>query len=106
MFRQLNLEKPTKWFLNLSSDKQSTDSPSNKLKKYCDKYKDTNEWGKKYEKPEEMQRIYTMPSKTYLMPNQEERMFQLKTSSKKLQTTQKQWERNSRTLRTKPLMRK
>ena len=55
MFRQLNLEKPTKWFLNLSSDKQSTDSPSNKLRKYCDKYKDTDEWGKMYEKTEEMQ---------------------------------------------------
>ena len=55
LFRQLNLEKPTKWFLNLSSDKQSTDSPSNKLRKYCDKYKDTDEWGKKYDKPEEMQ---------------------------------------------------
>ena len=55
MFRQLNVEKPTKWFLNLSSDKQSTDSPSNKLRKYCDKYKDTDEWGKMYEKTEDMQ---------------------------------------------------
>ena len=55
MFKQLNLEKPTKWFLNLSSGKQSTDSPSNKLRKYCDKYKDTDEWGKMYEKTEEMQ---------------------------------------------------
>ena len=55
MFRQLNLEKPTKWFLNLSSDKQSTDSQSNKLRKYCEKYKDTEEWGKMHEKTEEMQ---------------------------------------------------
>ena len=55
MFKQLNLEKPTKWFLNLSSDKLSTDSPANKLRKYCDKYKDTNDWGKKYDKKEEMQ---------------------------------------------------
>ena len=55
MFKQLNLEKPTKWFLNLSSDKQSTESPSNKLRKYCDKYKDTDEWGEKYDKIEEMQ---------------------------------------------------
>ena len=39
MFKQLNLEKPTKWFLNLSSDKLFTDSPANKLRKYCDKYK-------------------------------------------------------------------
>ena len=55
MFKQLNLEKPTKWFLNLSSDKLSTDSPANKLRKYCDKYKNTDEWGKKYDKKEEMQ---------------------------------------------------
>ena len=55
MFKQLNLEKPTKWFLNLSSDKQSTESPSNKLRKYCDKYKDTDEWGKMCEKTEDMQ---------------------------------------------------
>ena len=55
MFKQLNLEKPTKWFLNLSSDKLSSESPSNKLRKYCDKYIDTEEWGKKYDKKEEMQ---------------------------------------------------
>ena len=55
MFKQLNLEKPTKWFLNLASDKLSTDSPANKLRIYCDKYKNTADWGKKYEKKEEMQ---------------------------------------------------
>jgi hypothetical protein len=31
MFKQINLEKPTKWFLYLASDKLSTDSPANKL---------------------------------------------------------------------------
>ena len=39
MFRQMNLEKPTKWFLNLASDKKSMDSPSNKLEKNKKKYK-------------------------------------------------------------------
>ena len=34
MFNQINLEKTTNWFLNLASDKMSTDSPANKLKKY------------------------------------------------------------------------
>ena len=33
--------------LNLASDKLSTDSPANKLRKYCDKYKNTANWGKK-----------------------------------------------------------
>ena len=42
MFKQLNLEKPTNWFLNLASDKLSTDSPANKLRKHCDKYKNTS----------------------------------------------------------------
>ena len=37
------------------SDKLSTESPSNKLRKYCDKYKDTDDWGKKYDQKEEMQ---------------------------------------------------
>ena len=27
MFRQMSLEKPTKWFLNLASDKKQMDSP-------------------------------------------------------------------------------
>ena len=47
---QLNIEKPTKWFLNLASDKLSNDSPANKLRKYSDKYKNRAEWGKKYVK--------------------------------------------------------
>ena len=55
MFKQLNLEKPMKWFLNLASDKLSTDSPANKLRKYCEKYKNIVEWGKKYNKKENMQ---------------------------------------------------
>jgi hypothetical protein len=54
MFNQINIEKPTKWFLNLASDKMSSDSPTVKLKKYCDKYKDTEDWGKKYETKEEV----------------------------------------------------
>ena len=36
MFRQMYLEKPTKWFLNLSSDKKQMDSPSNKLEQNKD----------------------------------------------------------------------
>ena len=37
----MNLEKPTKWFFNLASDKKSMDSPSNKLeRKNKKKYKD------------------------------------------------------------------
>ena len=53
MFRQLSLEKPTKWFLNLANDQKDAESPAQKLKKYCDKYKDTPEWGTKYEKKED-----------------------------------------------------
>ena len=40
--------------INLASDKISTDSPANKLRKYSDKYKNTAEWGKKYDKKKEM----------------------------------------------------
>ena len=43
MFRQMNIEKPTKWFMNLASDKKQMDSPSNKLEKNKKKYTDTNE---------------------------------------------------------------
>ena len=43
MFRQMNLEKPTKSFLNLASDKKSLDSPSNKLEKNKKKYKNKEE---------------------------------------------------------------
>ena len=37
MFRQLNLEKPTKWFMNLANDQKDAESPTLKLRKYCDK---------------------------------------------------------------------
>ena len=30
MFRQMNLKKPTKWFLNMAREKISMDSPSNR----------------------------------------------------------------------------
>ena len=39
MFRPLNLEKPTKWFMNLANDQKDTESPALKLRKYCEKYK-------------------------------------------------------------------
>ena len=64
IFRHLNVEKPTKWFLNLTSDKMSQDSPSNKLKKNGRKYQkfkvttqkweNTKEHGKKYENKGEL----------------------------------------------------
>ena len=38
MFRQMNIEKPTKWFMNLASDKKQMDSPSTKLEKNKKKY--------------------------------------------------------------------
>ena len=40
----MNIEKPTKWFMNLASEKMTNDSPFNKLKKD----------GRKYENREEM----------------------------------------------------
>ena len=40
--------------LNLASDQKDTESPTNKLKKYYDKYKNTPKWGRKYEKKEEV----------------------------------------------------
>jgi len=39
----MNLEKPTKWFMNLASDKKQMESPSNKLEKNNKKYTDTKE---------------------------------------------------------------
>ena len=33
LFNQMNIEKPTKWFLNLASEKMTNDSPFNKLRK-------------------------------------------------------------------------
>ena len=37
-FKQMNVEKPTKWFLNLASKQKTIESPSNKLKKNGKKY--------------------------------------------------------------------
>ena len=42
-FRTMNLEKPTKWFLNLASKQKTIESPSNKLKKNGKKYDDIKE---------------------------------------------------------------
>ena len=39
----MNLEKPTKWFLNMASKQQTSQSPSNKLKKNGKKYENTKE---------------------------------------------------------------
>merc|ERR1712074_303721 len=39
-FHQMNLEKPTKWFLNLASKQKTIDSPTNKLRKNGKKYED------------------------------------------------------------------
>ena len=39
----MNLEKPTKWFLDMSSEKKTMDSPANKLEKIKKKYTDRNE---------------------------------------------------------------
>jgi hypothetical protein len=79
MFKQLNLEKPSKWFLNLSSDKLSTESPSNKLRKYCDKYKDTDEWGGSMTRLKKCKLTYMMLSNKSLMKGHGTRMYQLRT---------------------------
>ena len=42
-FRQMNVEKPTKWLLNLASKQKTIESPSNKLKKNGKKYEDIKE---------------------------------------------------------------
>ena len=39
----MNLEKPTKWFLNLASKQQTIQSPSNKLRKNGKKYENIKE---------------------------------------------------------------
>ena len=64
IFRHPNVENPTKWFLNLTSDKMSQDSPSNKLKKTGRKYQkfdnnkqewvNTKEHGEKYGNKEDL----------------------------------------------------
>ena len=43
LFNQMNIEKPTKWFMNLASEKMTNDSPFNKLKKNGKKYEDREE---------------------------------------------------------------
>ena len=58
IFRHLNVEKPTKWFLNLTSDKMSQDSPSNKLKKTGRKYQKLNETTQKWENTKEHGKKY------------------------------------------------
>ena len=65
LFKHINIEKPTKWFLNLTSDKMSQESPSAKLRKNGPKYEKYDETsnkttksadhGKKYSKKEELQ---------------------------------------------------
>ena len=67
MFRQLNLEKPTKWFMNLANDQKDAESPAQKLKKYCDEYKNTTEWGKKYEKRKMLMMTCSTTSRISLM---------------------------------------
>ena len=42
-FQQMNVEKPTKWFLNLASKQKTMDSPTNKLRKDGKKYTSTKE---------------------------------------------------------------
>ena len=37
-FKQMNVEKPTKWLLNLASKQKTIESPSNKLRKDGKKY--------------------------------------------------------------------
>ena len=34
--------------MNLANDQKNAESPAQKLKKYCEKYENTAEWGKKY----------------------------------------------------------
>ena len=47
LFKHINIEKPTKWFLNLTSDKMSQESPSAKLRKNGPKYEKYDEVRKK-----------------------------------------------------------
>ena len=39
----MNLEKPTKWFLNMASKQKTIESPSNKLRKNGKKYENIEE---------------------------------------------------------------
>ena len=42
-FRHMNVEKPTKWFLNLASKQKTMESPTTKLRKNGAKYTGTEE---------------------------------------------------------------
>jgi hypothetical protein len=42
-FKQMNLEKPTKWFLNMASKQKTIASPSNKLRQNGKKYENIDE---------------------------------------------------------------
>ena len=53
IFQHLNVEKPTKWFLNLTSDKMSQDSPSTRLTKTGRKYHRFNEGKQEWENTKE-----------------------------------------------------
>ena len=52
------MEKPTKWFLNLTSDKMSQDSPSTKLTKTGRKYQRSNDNKQEWENTEEHGKKY------------------------------------------------
>ena len=43
LFNQMNIEKPTKRFMNLASEKMTNDSPFNKLKNNGKKYENRDE---------------------------------------------------------------
>ena len=59
LFKHINIEKPTKWFLNLTSDKMSQESPSAKLKKNGPKYEKYDEISKKTIKSDDNGKKYT-----------------------------------------------
>ena len=58
IFRHLNVEKPTKWFLNLTSDKMSQDSPIAKLSRAGRKYQRFNDNKQEWENTEEHGKKY------------------------------------------------
>ena len=59
LFKHINIEKPTKWFLNLTSDKMSQESPSAKLRKNGPKYEKFDEISKKTIKSADHRKKYT-----------------------------------------------
>ena len=52
-FKHINIEKPTKWFLNLTSHKMSQESPSPKLRKNGPKYEKYDEISNKTTKSDD-----------------------------------------------------